>query len=166
MRFIRRARRRYARRIRSLRPRGEVLEARTLLSLPALLPVIALDPSFGTVAVNGVAVDASGDCFITGTVSGSSINLNPGGSSVVSTDLTKGFVAKYSPQGTLLWDQPFSGTYGGGGNAIALDAQGNPIVTGTEDSGIYVAKFNGQTGQNSWTDVFGDSTWSGTRRTR
>jgi Bacterial Ig-like domain (group 3)/Bacterial Ig domain len=157
MRPIPRARTRHERRTRSLRPRGEILETRTLLSLPALLPVIALDPSYGEVAVNGVAVDSSGDIFITGTIFGSSINLNPDGSSVVSTDLTKGFVAKYSPQGTLLWDQPFFGTYGGGGNAITLDAQGDPIVTGTEDAGIYVAEFNGQTGQNSWTHVFGDS---------
>ncbi len=158
MRPIPRIRTRHERRIRFLRPRGEVLEARTLLSLPALSPVIALDPSFGQVDLNGVAVDSSGDIFITGTIYGSSINLDPDGSSIVASDLVKGFVAKYSPQGEILWDQSFSGPFGlGVGNAITLDAEGDPIVTGSEDSSIYIAEFNGQTGQNSWTDVFGDS---------
>jgi hypothetical protein len=146
-----------------LLPKVETLEDRIAMSLN-LAPLVALQSLTGVVAINGVAVDASGDTYVTGTLSGGSTNLNPDGSSILSVGIgsSEGFLAKYSPQGQFLWDQVFfddtsSGLDdGGGGTGLALDAQGNPIVTGYYGSAVYAAKFF-STGGNDWAEDFGNA---------
>ncbi len=72
-----------------------------------------------------VAVDAKGNCYITGCFEGKATF----GPTVLSTggNVQKVFVAKVSPKGDILW-----ATRGGGqwGAAIGADAAGNSYVTG------------------------------------
>jgi hypothetical protein len=78
---------------------------------------------------NSVAVDNSGNVFITGFSSSTTFTF--------STGISTGpgiFVAKYDNAGTALWAKvqtAFSGAYfGGEGNSIVADLSGNVFVTG------------------------------------
>jgi hypothetical protein len=70
---------------------------------------------------SGIAVDANGNCFVTGSFQGIA---NFGG-----TTLTNGgmFLAKYDTAGNLIWARQDGG---GSGSAITVDAAGNFYVTG------------------------------------
>jgi hypothetical protein len=142
-------------------PTVEPLETRTVPSLN-LAPVVGLQSLTGTVGINSVAVDASGDTFMTGVLEGGSTNLNPDGSAdlYVEPGSSEGFLAKYSPDDQLLWYKTFSdadslGFAFGAGNGLTLDAEGNPIVTGTCASAVYVAKFL-SSGSLDWAYTFGN----------
>ncbi len=162
MKLKRAYRRRPGFRNRAFRPGHEMLEKRTVLSLN-LAPLVALPSLTGFVAINGVAVDSSGDTYVTGSVEGGSTNINPDGSAVLSVGIgsTEGFLAKYSPAGQFLWDQVFYyddtsvGLTSGSGNGLTLDAEGNPIVTGTWGSDVYVAKYFSAGEGVDWSQVFG-----------
>ena len=156
-----RARRSHA----STRPRArsyivaspERLEDRTLLAT-SFGPVVGIGASLGQVVANGVAVDVQGDIFVTGTIYSASVNLNPDGNNIATTFGSEGFVAKYSPQGSLLHDWEFSdGPAGGAGLAIAVYAQGNPVVAGTYGGSLFVEKFDGQTLKATYYNAFGGS---------
>jgi hypothetical protein len=86
--------------------------------------------SFGTTGkagANGVAVDASGDVFVTGTFS-PSINF---GCSVHSTSGTAPFVVKLSSfDGTCLGSTAFTGAADAEPARIAVDPSGSVVVTG------------------------------------
>ncbi|MFN0129122.1 MAG: hypothetical protein ACKV19_20820 [Verrucomicrobiales bacterium] len=95
-----------------------------------------------------VAVDAAGDAVITGS-SDNGRNL----------DL---MVTKYSgADGSELWSERYNGPGDGddGGTAIAIDPQGNVIVTGTsagsnDTQDFYTACYDGRTGQRIWFERF------------
>jgi len=80
----------------------------------------------------GLAVDSIGNCYITGYFNsttltfGSEVLTNSGGSN---TDL---FVAKYGPDGTLLWARSAVGKTGSFelSKSIAIDKLGNSYITG------------------------------------
>jgi hypothetical protein len=75
-----------------------------------------------------VAVDASGNIFVTGTFQGT---VDFGGGNRVSAGGTDIFLAKYGPDGTHLWSLRFGSTGDDEGNAVAVDGSGNVFVTGT-----------------------------------
>ena len=67
-------------------------------------------------------------------------------------------MAKYSPQGSLLHAWQFSdGPAGGSGLAVAVAAQGNPVVAGTYGGSMFVEKLDGQTLQATYYNQFGSS---------
>src|SRR2546427_1581840 len=113
----------------------------------------------------GVAVDASGNTVMTGRVE-SSVDFGGG---VVCQPATV-FVSKYSPTGGTLWSKCLGGVRGGGtGRAVAVDGNGNVLVTGkfsgTVDFGtgpltsagasdIFLAKYSAA-GDPIWSRAFG-----------
>src|SRR6059058_1299237 len=113
----------------------------------------------------GVAVDSSGNIVMTGRVE-SSVDFGGG---VVCQPATV-FVCKYSPTGATLWSKCLGGVRGGGtGRAVAVDGNGNVLVTGklsgTVDFGtgpltsagassIFVAKYSAA-GVPVWSRAFG-----------
>ena len=82
-------------------------------------------------AVNGIAVDNQGNVFITGGMHGTvDFNeLNPG-STVYTTNVLDGFVAKYDRNGNYLWSNQINGNDGDVGSDIQLDPAGNVYVCG------------------------------------
>lgn len=78
-----------------------------------------------------VAVDAGGNVYVTGTFNGSSIFGfgEPNRTTLTSTRLEV-FVAKYAPDGQLLWAKQARGTVDDIGASIAVDAAGAAYVTG------------------------------------
>jgi hypothetical protein len=76
---------------------------------------------------NGIAVDASGNIYVTGDFSGSatfgSITLTSNGDSDI-------FIAKLDSSGNWLWAKNAGGTDYDYGQGIAVDASGNSYVTG------------------------------------
>lgn len=102
------------------------------------------DPANGYDIANAVAVDSSGNVVVTGYSWG-------GGSE---DDF---YTAKYSAtDGTLLWEQRYngSGNHNDGGTAVAVDTQGNVVVTGycSDYSGIdnCTVKYAAATGAVVW----------------
>jgi len=79
----------------------------------------------------GVATDPSGNIYITGLFQDTA---SFGTSNIISAGLSDVFIAKYAPNGTLLW------VIRGGGNdydeahAIAVDPAGNAYITGFFDA--------------------------------
>ena len=75
-----------------------------------------------------VAVDGSGNVFVTGSTGGSL----PGNTSFGQLDV---FLAKFDPSGTLLFARQFGTPFNDIGRGIALDGSGNIFITGwTEGS--------------------------------
>ena len=80
----------------------------------------------------GIAIDAAGNSVVTGLFGGMA-TFGPG--EVNETTLTSAsaeevFVAKYAPDGSLVWAKQASGTSFSAGDSIATDAAGNGVVTG------------------------------------
>jgi hypothetical protein len=84
-----------------------------------------------------IAVDASGNSYITGPFSSSSISF--GSTTLTTTNntsigMTDIFVAKYSSSGAFQWAKNYGGTYPDNANSICSDALGNIVVAGTFNS--------------------------------
>ncbi len=102
----------------------------------------------------GIDIDINGNVVITGTTS-SAANIAFG--SNVHQSVHHGdrdmFVAKFDPNGTLLWASYLGGPEGESANDVITDSQGNIIITGWSASSAQVA-FNGQdltySGGNTW----------------
>lgn len=114
----------------------------------------------GNESVSSIAVDASGNTFMTGSFTSSYINFgtfsllnNFSGTSDI-------FLVKIDPSGTVVWAKTYGGADGDQGNGIAIDALGNVIFTGwyasssitiestvlnnvgTSSSDIFIAKYD------------------------
>jgi hypothetical protein len=124
----------------------------------------------GGVSLNsgrGIAVDAAGNCYVTGVFQGTGPfgNTNLTAHSLVDYDV---FVAKFDPMGELVWVQQAGGNLDDVGYGIAVDAAGNSSVTGyfksptatfgsvtltnnagTNSPDIFVARYNSD-GQLLW----------------
>jgi uncharacterized protein (AIM24 family) len=119
--------------------------------------------------VNGVAIDADGNIFVTGYFQGT---VNFGGGSLSSAGGQDIFVAKYSANGDHLWSRSFGSVWDDTGYGVAIDADGDIFVTGyfqgTVNFGggslssaggqdIFVAKYSGTNGNHLWSRTFGSS---------
>ncbi len=112
-----------------------------------------------TTGFNGVAVDSAGNVYVTGfTASTDFPTVNPlQGARAGSGDA---FVAKLSADGSRLIYSTYLGGRGGGllwdaGNAIAVDAEGNAYVTGTNGSPDFPVSADAF--QKTPTDPIGDA---------
>jgi Beta-propeller repeat len=109
----------------------------------------------------GIAVDASGNVYVTGWYRGTATFGTTTKTSAGDVDI---FVAKYNSSGAFQWVQSAGGTLGDGGRGIAVDGSGSVYVTGlyegtatfgtttkTSAGGddIFVAKYN-STGTLQW----------------
>jgi hypothetical protein len=114
-----------------------------------------------------VAVDASGNVFVTGGFNGT---VNFGRDVLTSAGFDDIFLAKYASNGAPQWAKRFGDTDGDVGYAVGLDAAGNVFVTGiingTVDFGggplvvvtqtdVFLAKFD-TGGSHLWSQRFGD----------
>ncbi len=77
-----------------------------------------------------VALDASGNAYITGYFAGTA-NFNPSGTAnLTSAGGADIFLAKYDASGNYVWAKRMGGTGGDIGNSVALDPSGNAYITG------------------------------------
>ena len=82
----------------------------------------------GSETATSLTADGSGNLLVTGWMQGTA---SFGGTSLASTSGSRDvFVAKYGPTGAHLWSRAFGGTSTDQGFAVAVDAGGNPTVTG------------------------------------
>jgi hypothetical protein len=110
--------------------------------------------SFGHFGSGGIAVDSSGNAFVTGSFSG---NATLGNTTLINSGLNDVYIAKLSSSGEWQWAVRAGGSSHDDGNGIALDSSGNIYVTGIfgdnatfgntsliaeEDSDIFVAKLS------------------------
>jgi hypothetical protein len=84
---------------------------------------------------NGIATDPSGNVVVTGRYGSALTIYNQGSSGTAGTTLSNAgnndcFVAKYSPDGAVLWAARSGGTSSDQGNGIATDTSGNVLVVG------------------------------------
>jgi hypothetical protein len=107
--------------------------------------------------VNGLALDVSGNPYITGTYKDT---MSLSGTVFPSAASPDAFIARLTPAGMVTWFRTAGGPNEDAGNAIAIDGSGNAIVTGaykyladfgtismmgTSGSDSYVAKLGGGT---------------------
>jgi hypothetical protein len=120
-----------------------------------------------------VAVDRSGNVFVTGFFSGTA---DFGGGNLVSAGSGDIFLAKYDANGVHQWSRRFGDSDDQVGTAIAVDGSGNVFMTGdfagTVDFGggnlvsafdsydIFLAKYNAN-GVHQWSHRFGGVGFSG-----
>ncbi|HEY9824140.1 MAG TPA: SBBP repeat-containing protein [Stenomitos sp.] len=100
----------------------------------------------GSDASSGVATDSNGNVFITGITEGSLGGTNMG--------LSDAWVAKFSPQGTLVWIKQLGTSWGDSSSGVATDSSGNVFITGFTGGALggtnrgsgdaWVAKFSPQ----------------------
>lgn len=93
---------------------------------------------------NGMAIDASGNVYITGTNNTANDMWITTVGAYQRTNLSTSaydepFVAKFSPTGTLIWGTYYGGTLHDQGIAIALDKSNNVYITGNVTSTSLIA---------------------------
>jgi hypothetical protein len=124
--------------------------------------------STGEDNANAVAVDASGNVFVTGNFNGT---VDFGGGNLVSAGSNDIFVAKYNASGMHQWSKGFGSAIYDNAVGVAADGSGNVVVTGafqgTANFGggnfvsagsydIFVAKYNAS-GVHQWSKGFGST---------
>jgi hypothetical protein len=72
-----------------------------------------------------IAVDAAGNCYVTGQFNGTNIYA---GRKYVSRGYSDVLLLKYDPNGNLLWVQTAGGNYVDGGSSVTVDAAGNAYL--------------------------------------
>lgn len=90
--------------------------------------------NFATESGESIAVDGSGNVYVTGTFSNNANFNTPsatGKNELVSAGASDIFVAKYNTSGALQWLVRGGGTSGDIGYGIAVDGSGNVYVTGS-----------------------------------
>lgn len=100
---------------------------------------------FGTASTdkgNGIALDSSGNIFITGSTMGSPDGLANAGMSDI-------FIVKYDTSGTKQWVTVLGTTEHDQGYGIALDSSGNIFITGYTRGNL-----DGNTFAGGWGDIF------------
>lgn len=110
----------------------------------------------------GIAVDANGNTYVTGTTTSVNFPITPGAWTLAGSQ--DAFVTKFSPAGAVLYSTYLGGVCDDIGNDVAVDGGGNAYVTGRAhggvcmvyglNPGVLVAKL-GPTGTLTWSLVFG-----------
>jgi hypothetical protein len=107
---------------------------------------------------NGISTDPSGNSYVTGwSFFGTSSGTVTFGAGEANQTVLEGashhmFVAKYAPDGSLLWATGVAGTGQNASNGIATDARGNIYVTGWIDQ---TATFGAEPNETVLTSVGG-----------
>ena len=167
-----------------LAPSGFVLQQAQMQYLPTTCSGIqaATQRLWGTYfggtssdVVRDMAIDASGNIYITGETQSSSGIATAGTFDNTINGGLDGFVAKFSPNGILLWGTYFGGTGADMGKKIAVDINGDVYVAGSSSSTTGIAsagafqiaragtedailiKFNGANGTRTWGTYYGDA---------
>jgi hypothetical protein len=94
----------------------------------------------------GIAADASGNIFVTGLFQNTATF---GATNLISAGQSDVFIAKYNPAGNLLWVRDGGGKDYDEGHAIAVDAQGNAVITGYFDATASFGSFSLQNNSGS-----------------
>jgi hypothetical protein len=123
---------------------------------------------------NSLAVDASGNIFLTGDTYSSSAIASSGAYQTTNGGGSDAYLAKFNSSGAFKWATYFGGTGTENGNAVKTDASGNIIMIGNTNSStkiatsgafqttlggkndVFVAKFN-TSGALQWSTYFGGS---------
>jgi hypothetical protein len=109
---------------------GTYDSTKALVIDPVLAYSTYLGGSYGDTA-NGIAVDPSGNAYVTGDTASSNFPTTPGAFQTSLSGYSNAFITKLNPAGSALL---YSTYLGGSGNAygagIAVDALGNAYVTG------------------------------------
>ena len=93
--------------------------------------------------VTGIAADAAGNAYVTGSTFDDAFPATPGAWQTVRKGETDAFAGKLNPQGSaMVWASYLGGKGADGAHAIALDASGNVWLNGTTAS----TDFPNQTG--------------------
>lgn len=124
-----------------------------------------VDGGPGDDVARGIATDAQGNTFITGSYSGlaqfGTVTLGVQGDADV-------FVAKYGPEGDFLWVAHGGGPFDEQGTAVATDAEGNVFVCGRYRSSCTFGAFTIGTVNNNFDAFLGkldaDGNWLWMRR--
>ena len=91
----------------------------------------------GADGVNGVAVDASGAAYLTGSTQSADFPVTPGAFQRQRSGTADAFVAKLSPAGDTLTYASYLGAGSDNGLAVAVDSQGDAFVTGQSNSASF-----------------------------
>jgi hypothetical protein len=84
----------------------------------------------------GIAVDSSGNTYITGNFSGTA---EFGATTLTSAGGGDIYVAKVDSGGNFLWAKHVGGTRHDSGNGIAVDSSGKPYITGEFQGAVFGA---------------------------
>jgi hypothetical protein len=105
---------------------------------------------------NGIAVDASGDAYVTGYTSSSNFPTTTGAFQTAFGGASDAFVTELNPTGSALVYSTYLGGSGyDQGNGIAVDASGNAYVTGSTSSTNFPSSSGAsQTASGGGTDAF------------
>lgn len=144
---------------------GDAFIAKMNASASALLWVTYLGGT-GNDSATSLAVDSSGNAYVTGSTDSGDFPIGPSKSSVVQGTFGGGgggikfhevgdaFVAKFDSNGKLLWSTYLGGSQDDIGTAIAVDSAGNAYIAGATVSanfpgvaGGYQSTFGGKGGQ-------------------
>jgi hypothetical protein len=120
---------------RFFRPTLETLETCNLLSgfssaAAATLGFSTYLGGTGGDAAAAIAVDASGNVYVTGATGSSDFPITTGAPQQVLLGFEDAFVSKFSPSGALEWSTYLGGSGLDQGKGIAVDPSGNVYVTG------------------------------------
>jgi hypothetical protein len=124
----------------------------------------------GSDAGYSISVDNSGNVYVTGYFTSSTIDF--GGGPLTNAGNGDIFLAKFDSSGNHLWSKKFGGSSSDWGNSVSVDSSGNVYITGyfgssTIDFGggaltnagyrdIFLAKFDSN-GNHLWSKSFGGS---------
>jgi hypothetical protein len=124
------------------------------------------DRTFGSSSPSAVAVDGEGNAVVSGGFEGTT---DFGGGARTSAGALDAFVASYGPDGSWRWDRTFGEASDDAGAGVAMDGDGNAVVTGrfrgavdlgggvrtsAGDSDVLVASY-GPDGSWRWDRTFG-----------
>ncbi|HEU5118147.1 MAG TPA: SBBP repeat-containing protein, partial [Isosphaeraceae bacterium] len=115
--------------------------------------------------VNRVVADSLGNVYVAGSFS-STVDIDPGPEvfNLTNTGGTDGFLAKYAPDGSLVWADQIPDTTPTNFSrfALAIDTGGGIYLTGGQAGSAFVSKYT-ESGDLAWTRTLGGSgTASGT----
>lgn len=109
----------------------------TVVARSGALLSVSTPGGAGSDIARAVKVDAAGNTYVVGRIDGSTtFGSGPDAVTLVPAGGTDGFLARYAPDGSLAWAQRFGSTGADEGWDVALDAGGNPVITGGFDGAV------------------------------